>query len=176
MFSEGWIEFSDKRIAKRVALSLNNTQVGGKKRSPYYADLWNIKYLHRFKWSHLSDQLENEKTVRQHRIRADIRQAKKETDFYKRNVEKKKMFEEMGKKKKLPRDQQQWTYRQRETEEEILKKRKLNTDAGENSAGQSDDHNVKKIKRADIPEKARDHKSFLKHLFSGGVKEDLEDS
>lgn len=28
LFTEGWIEFKDKRIAKAVALSLNNTPIG----------------------------------------------------------------------------------------------------------------------------------------------------
>ena len=27
-YTEGWVEFSDKRIAKRVALSLNCTKMG----------------------------------------------------------------------------------------------------------------------------------------------------
>ena len=28
LFTEGWIEFKDKQIAKAVALSLNNTPIG----------------------------------------------------------------------------------------------------------------------------------------------------
>ena len=28
LFIEGWIEFKDKRVAKAVALSLNNTTIG----------------------------------------------------------------------------------------------------------------------------------------------------
>jgi len=27
-YTEGWVEFADKRIAKRVAISLNNTNIG----------------------------------------------------------------------------------------------------------------------------------------------------
>ena len=46
-FTEGWVEFSDKRKAKMVALKLNNTTIGGKKKSRWYDELWNIKYLHR---------------------------------------------------------------------------------------------------------------------------------
>ena len=44
-FTEGWIEFQSKRAAKEVAANLNNTQVGGKKRSKAHDVLWNIKYL-----------------------------------------------------------------------------------------------------------------------------------
>jgi ESF2/ABP1 family protein len=39
-FTEGWVEFADKRVAKRTALMLNGTQIGGKRRSVYYEDLW----------------------------------------------------------------------------------------------------------------------------------------
>jgi len=47
-FSEGWIEFADKRVAKQVAQSLNNTVIGGKKSSFYHDDIWNLKYLKGF--------------------------------------------------------------------------------------------------------------------------------
>jgi ESF2/ABP1 family protein len=46
-FTEGWIEFVSKRVAKNVAENLNTTQVGGKKRSKAHDVLWNIKYLPR---------------------------------------------------------------------------------------------------------------------------------
>lgn len=46
-FVEGWIEFMDRKLAKRVAASLNNTMVGGRKRSKAYESLWNLKYLNR---------------------------------------------------------------------------------------------------------------------------------
>ena len=39
-FTEGWVEFEDKRVAKRVAEQLNGQPIGGKKRSAYYFDLW----------------------------------------------------------------------------------------------------------------------------------------
>lgn len=44
-FTEGWIEFSKKKYAKKVAETLNNQPVGGKKRKEYHDFLWNIKYL-----------------------------------------------------------------------------------------------------------------------------------
>ena len=56
-FTEGWAEFKDKRIAKAVAKSLNNTQIGGQKHSRYYDDLWSIKYLSKFRWTHLTEKL-----------------------------------------------------------------------------------------------------------------------
>ena len=56
-FTEGWVEFHDKRVAKTVALMLNNTPIGGKKRSYYHDDLWNIKYLSKFRWTHLTERI-----------------------------------------------------------------------------------------------------------------------
>ena len=47
-FTEGWVEFASKRVAKEVAHRLNNTSVGGKKRNKAAHDvIWNIKYLPR---------------------------------------------------------------------------------------------------------------------------------
>ena len=48
-FWTGWIEFADKKIARQVAESLNNTLIGGKKGGFYHDDTWNLKYLSKFK-------------------------------------------------------------------------------------------------------------------------------
>lgn len=42
-YTEGWVEFRDKRVAKRVAASLHNTPMGARRRSPFRYDLWNLK-------------------------------------------------------------------------------------------------------------------------------------
>lgn len=47
-FVEGWVEFKKKSVAKLVAQTLNGTIIGGKRRSPYYGSLWNLKYLKRY--------------------------------------------------------------------------------------------------------------------------------
>lgn len=39
------MEFEDKSVAKSVALMLNGNQIGGKKRSAYYYDLWNVRWV-----------------------------------------------------------------------------------------------------------------------------------
>jgi len=87
-YTEGWIEFKDKRIAKRVAVSLNNTPVGGRRRSKAHDSLWNMKYLHRFKWIHLNEQLAYEKAVHQQRMRTEISQAKRQAQFFTDSIEK----------------------------------------------------------------------------------------
>lgn len=81
-FTEGWVEFEKKRVAKEVARGLNNRKIQSKKRSELYDFIWNIKYLSRFKWIHLSERVAYERAVRKHRMRVEISQAKKEaTDF-----------------------------------------------------------------------------------------------
>jgi len=87
-FVEGWIEFKDRKLAKRVAISLNNTMVGGRKRSKAYESLWNLKYLSRFKWVHLNEQLAYERALHQQRMRTEIAQAKREANCFFDGIEK----------------------------------------------------------------------------------------
>lgn len=46
-FTEGWVEFESKKIAKFVVDTLNNKQVSTRKKSRFYDVIWNIKYLPR---------------------------------------------------------------------------------------------------------------------------------
>ncbi|XP_041800922.1 activator of basal transcription 1 [Chelmon rostratus] len=126
-FTEGWVEFRDKRVAKRVAASLNNTPMGTRKRQRFFSDLWSIKYLHRFQWTHLSERLAYEQTVLQQRLRTEVSQAKRETNFYLNNVDKSAHLNNLRKKRQ--RDGQQvdertWDFTQRQTEDEIQMKKK----------------------------------------------------
>jgi ESF2/ABP1 family protein len=99
-YVEGWIEFADKKLARQVAEKLNNTNMGGKKRNYYYDDIWNIKYLPKFKWSNLTEQLAYEKKVKEQKLKAEVAQAKRENKQYLKNVAKAKMIEAMEDKKK----------------------------------------------------------------------------
>ena len=87
-YVEGWIEFSNKKIAKHVALSLNNTPISNEKRNAHYGDLWNLKYLHKFEWSHLTEKVAYERRVKEQKLRLETMQARKETAAYKQLVEK----------------------------------------------------------------------------------------
>ncbi|KAK7604098.1 hypothetical protein V9T40_004371 [Parthenolecanium corni] len=81
-FTEGWVEFEKKRVAKEVAAGLNGKQIECRKRSKYFDFIWSVKYLSKFKWVHLSERVAYERAVRKHRMRVEISQAKKEaTDF-----------------------------------------------------------------------------------------------
>lgn len=88
MFVDGWVEFRKKRCAKDAALALNGTPVGGKRTSKYYGELWALKYLSKFKWSHLTEQIELEKATRQQKLQNEISQAKREASFYLKQAEK----------------------------------------------------------------------------------------
>ncbi|XP_065668246.1 uncharacterized protein LOC100197622 isoform X2 [Hydra vulgaris] len=106
-FTEGWVEFLDKKVAKSVAQSLNCTNIGGKKRYYYHDDIWNIKYLPKFKWGHISEKLAYEKAAREQRMRAEISQAKKEANFYLENVSKGKAISAIVEKKRRKRKLQE---------------------------------------------------------------------
>lgn len=47
-YSEGWVEFKKKRVAKLVAKTLNGTQIGGKRKNRFYDSIWSLKYLHKY--------------------------------------------------------------------------------------------------------------------------------
>lgn len=56
-FTEGWIEFKDKKVARSVAEMLNAQPIGGKKGTRWRDDVWTMKYLPKFKWSMLTEQI-----------------------------------------------------------------------------------------------------------------------
>lgn len=89
-YQEGWVEFMDKKVGKTVAATLNNQIIGGKKSNYYHDDIWNLKYLPRFKWIHLNEQLAYERQERQKTIQIETDQAKREVDVYLKNFAKSK--------------------------------------------------------------------------------------
>mmetsp|Transcript_31403 Transcript_31403/g.36270 ORF Transcript_31403/g.36270 Transcript_31403/m.36270 type:complete len:297 (+) Transcript_31403:34-924(+) len=87
-YSEGWIEFEDKNQAKLVAMAFNNKRIGGKKRNFYYDDIWNIRYLPKFKWDNLTEKIVYDKKVRDAKLKAELSMAKKQQEYYLDQVEK----------------------------------------------------------------------------------------
>ncbi|XP_053330243.1 activator of basal transcription 1 [Spea bombifrons] len=162
-FTEGWVEFRDKRVAKLVASSLNGTPMGTRKKNRFHDDLWNIKYLHRFKWTHLSERLAMERQVRQQRMRVEVSQAKRETNFYLQNVERSKKFAK-AERRRVADDagpgpgKQQWNFTQRKTEEEIQTLK----------AGTGDQRRLqKRLKQAEkAQEKSQTSVSLLHKIFN----------
>jgi ESF2/ABP1 family protein len=86
-YNEGWVEMTSKRKAKHVAQSLNTTQISNQKRNPHYGDLWNLKYLPKFKWSHLTEKVAYERRVREQKLRVEMMQARRENASYVQMVE-----------------------------------------------------------------------------------------
>ncbi|KAL4482541.1 hypothetical protein ABPG72_005784 [Tetrahymena utriculariae] len=98
-YTEGWVEFTDKRIAKRVALSLNCTKMIQKTRNFYGEDLWNIKYLPKFKWENLTERLNYQKRVRKEKLQQELQISKKEQDFYRQQLDQSKKVQAVEKRK-----------------------------------------------------------------------------
>ena len=49
------MEFAEKKIAKRVAASLNGERMGRGSRDRHADDLWSMQYLRGFEWRHLTE-------------------------------------------------------------------------------------------------------------------------
>ncbi|KAL0240215.1 pre-rRNA-processing protein ESF2 [Cryptococcus tetragattii IND107] len=86
-FTEAWVEFLDKSVAKTVASMLNAQVIGGKKGDRWRDDVWTMKYLSGFKWEMLGEQIAYEKQAHQARLRNEITRAKTEQNEYLKNVE-----------------------------------------------------------------------------------------
>ena len=86
-YVEGWVEVSNKKIAKKMAMQLNNTPISMHKRNPHYGDLWNLKYLPKFKWSHLTEKVAYERRVREQKLRVEMMHARRENAAYVQMVE-----------------------------------------------------------------------------------------
>lgn len=149
-FTEGWVEFQSKRIAKQVALHLNNSRIGERKKSKFYDYLWNIKYLHRFKWVHLNERLAYECAVHQQSLRGEIAQAKREANFFSHNVEK---SEKLRKRKGKLQD--------------LKCASRLNSFLTQNHQGKTDKEIYQDIgqKSENVGSATEDRSHFLKNLF-----------
>ena len=97
-YKEGWIEFDDKIYAKLAEYQLNGKQIGGGRKCPYKDELWNLKYLHKFKWNDLVENLTMEKKMQEKKLKIEIAQSKRENDFIVKNYEKSKKY--LNKKRK----------------------------------------------------------------------------
>lgn len=95
LFTEGWVEFTSKKDAKKAFELLNARTIGGKKGSYYRDDVWSLVYLKGFKWRDLTAQIEKENAERDGRMRAEIRKATRENLEFVRNVERAKELDGM---------------------------------------------------------------------------------
>ena len=86
-YLEGWVEFADRRIAKRVGANLNMTPISIQKHSKYCNELWTLKFVRKLTWSHLTDLAVYERRMREQKLMKELLQAKKENAQYVARVE-----------------------------------------------------------------------------------------
>ncbi|KAJ9122502.1 hypothetical protein QFC22_001931 [Naganishia vaughanmartiniae] len=98
-YTEAWVEFKDKKIAKVVADMLNATTIGGKKGDRWRDDIWTMKYLSGFKWEMLGEQVAYERQAHSARLRQELSKSRAEQSEYLRNVELARVLEKRKAKK-----------------------------------------------------------------------------
>lgn len=99
-FTEGWVEFLNKKDAKSAALALNGRPYGGRRASRFREDLWCIRYLGSdFKWSTLTERISYENAVREQKMREEISHARRENKAFLGQVEKARVVKKIEEKK-----------------------------------------------------------------------------
>ena len=116
-FTEGWIEFENKRDAKKCAAMLNGQIVGGKKSGFHHDILWSIKYLKNFKWGDLMEKLTLERRLRADRLNAEFAKHRKLDEKYLENVTKAEKFEIIRKKRAEKKKKEEEKVEESEEEE-----------------------------------------------------------
>ena len=99
-YTEGWVEFAQKSVAKRLAVALHQQPISTHKRNPHYGDLWSVKYLPKFQWSHLTEKVAYERRVREQKLRLETATARRETAQYKKLLETGKKLDKIAERKR----------------------------------------------------------------------------
>ena len=105
-YTEGWVEFTSKKVAKAAAEMLNAQPIGGlaasnsknsgsgggsskmgKSSKRFQDDVWTMKYLKGFKWHMLSEQMAQERASHTARLRTELSQSAYEQKDYLKKVE-----------------------------------------------------------------------------------------
>ena len=135
---------------------LNATPIGGKKGTRFRDDVWTMKYLPKFKWDMLTEQIgdfillvefdvlltifkAHEAAVHQAKLRAELSQSRKEQREYLKNVELARVLEKR-KAEKLAQGKEPPQLKRRQNdappEDRPEKKRKSKPKAGEGDTAQ----------------------------------------
>jgi len=99
-YTEGWVEFKDKKIARSVADMLNAQPIGGKKGTRWHDDVWTMKYLPKFKWNMLTEQVAHEAALHTARLRVELAHSRTEQKDYLRQVELARVLEKRKERKR----------------------------------------------------------------------------
>ncbi|KAG8780123.1 RNA-binding ATPase activator esf2 [Ceratobasidium sp. 428] len=108
-YTEGWVEFESKHVARSVAEILNAQPIGGKKGTRWRDDVWTMKYLPKFKWNMLTEQVAQEAAAHTARLRVELSQSRAEQRDYLRNVELARVLDKRAKRKQIPESAEQTT-------------------------------------------------------------------
>uniref|UniRef100_A0A183C911 Activator of basal transcription 1 n=1 Tax=Globodera pallida TaxID=36090 RepID=A0A183C911_GLOPA len=147
-YTEGWVEFKSKKVAKEVTRLLNGRVVGGRRRSAAYDSVWTMKYLHGFKWEHLMEQLSYEQRIEQQRLRTEIVVEKRKAEYFAQQVEKGERLKQL--------------------EEKILKK------CGLWEQFQRQHKQQKAVGGDERNKKLDENESLLLQIFGGDAEDDLQ--
>lgn len=79
-------------MGKMAAMSLNGQKMGSKKGNFYAEDLWNLKYLPKFKWHNLTERLAHEERLKKERLKLELDQEQKVEEFYSEKMQKSRMI------------------------------------------------------------------------------------
>ncbi|GBE79352.1 hypothetical protein BKA93DRAFT_812575 [Sparassis latifolia] len=99
-YTEGWVEFKDKKVARSVAEMLNAQPIGGKKGTRWRDDVWTMKYLPKFKWNMLTEQIAHEAAVHTAQLRVELSQSRREQREYLKNVELARVLDKRAERKR----------------------------------------------------------------------------
>ncbi|KAE9398254.1 hypothetical protein BT96DRAFT_822198 [Gymnopus androsaceus JB14] len=99
-FTEGWVEFRDKKVARSVAEMLNAQPIGGKKGTRWRDDVWTMKYLPKFKWNMLTEQVAHEAAIHTAKLRVELSQSRTEQRDYLKNVELARVLDKRAQRKR----------------------------------------------------------------------------
>eukprot|EP00668_Euglena_longa_P011622 GGOE01014031.1.p1 GENE.GGOE01014031.1~~GGOE01014031.1.p1 ORF type:complete len:263 (-),score=67.05 GGOE01014031.1:249-968(-) len=81
-YREGWVEFADKSVARRVAEGLNGSPVQADRKMGFHGSLWAMKYLKGIGWHQLSEDVELDKHLRLRKHRAKRQELLDANDQY----------------------------------------------------------------------------------------------
>ncbi|KAJ4470065.1 hypothetical protein C8R41DRAFT_777633 [Lentinula lateritia] len=135
-FTEGWVEFKNKKVARSVAEMLNAQPIGGKKGTRWRDDVWTMKYLPKFKWNMLTEQVAHEAAIHTAKLRVELSQSRSEQRDYMRNVELARVLEKRSQRKKEQGEEMvlkplsRTNKRSSEVEGDVARKRRRDNDDG----------------------------------------------
>lgn len=100
----------------------------GKKKSIWYDNIWHMRYLSKFQWSHLTERLEYEQASARQRMKTEIGQARQEAHHFAEQLEwKQKEVKMASKHGDWKSNKKPYEYIQKTTDDEF-RKRKAGTE------------------------------------------------